>query len=880
MTRSVRLIVLWLALLCGTPALASQATLVTPGAPLPMTGLASFLNAALLSIGSCNSGNSAPANGPGSAAFAGECWINTTSNPWVFSYTPDATHWVTFGTLNTSTFVWTPYLGGNPISATPPLVGSVSSGVLTLALQHDSNFTNNGSNQLVFANIGSGDLLANAGASPAEPTDTTPTAWLNRWCSGTQFNFPQRGASTWACGTISGLLVQGTGISISGTGQVTIALANQIAAGGPTGTATAIPVLTYNAQGQLTAVSTTSVNPFALVPAPTNNAIYKGQGASAPVPSALSDDGTKVSSTEELDLTSQPQTTEIANATSTGTTANKIAKLTGAPSTAVITATTDISGAIGIVVGGAGATGNARIAIDGQASCVFDGATIAGDYVRISSITAGDCHDAGASYPVNVQTIGRVLSTNAAGGTYAVALSPTGEPALGTFATQNFATPPPIGGTTPNAGTFSSLTDTGITGSTQCAQFNSSGLLGGTGNACGGAGSSLLSGTVLAKTGAYTAVTGDCGDTITLGNNSQYALTINAVGTYASNCGFLVENIDTIGTGRTKTLTVNGVSGLRKLYPGETALIYSAGTGWAVKMAPRWRATTATPFCIWPTGSDSNDGLGTPGTSTCFQTATACETAISTDIDINGRTDVGCNHSCAGPPCNITSNSQFLSLTGGTTFVGGAPYYKGDCSTPTNVKLNPGAATTADIQITLEISSVPIQICGFELAGGANVSYGVYAGGSTNINMMGLWQCDTISATAATGYPAGACMEANSTAKIYFNANFATTGSVGAVFSETNGGYLEVGSAIIATGAASLTWAQGYAYCQFGGACALGSITFTGYSAITGAGCNVGRSASMNINAAAAGYFPNGGVTCSIAGGGVSDSAGNRGAIL
>ncbi len=91
------------------PVLASQSTLVTPGSPLPMTSLASFLNSAFLSVGSCNSGTSAPANGTGGAAFAGECWINTTANPWVFNYSPDGTHWVAFGTLNTSTLVWTTY---------------------------------------------------------------------------------------------------------------------------------------------------------------------------------------------------------------------------------------------------------------------------------------------------------------------------------------------------------------------------------------------------------------------------------------------------------------------------------------------------------------------------------------------------------------------------------------------------------------------------------------------------------------------------------------------------------------------------------------------------------------------------------------------------
>lgn len=112
----------------------------------------------------------------------------------------------------------------------------------------------------------------------------------------------------------------------------------------------------------------------------------------------------------------------MANASSTGTTLNKLAKLTGAPSTAVIAGTSDTSGIIGLVIAGAGTTGTAQIATSGLASCVFDGATTAGNYVQISSGTAGDCHDAGASLPASGQIIGRVLSTNGSGGTYQILL--------------------------------------------------------------------------------------------------------------------------------------------------------------------------------------------------------------------------------------------------------------------------------------------------------------------------------------------------------------------------------------------------------------------------------------------------------------------------
>src|SRR5689334_20804174 len=66
---------------------------------------------------------------------------------------------------------------------------------------------------------------------------------------------------------------------------------------------------------------------------------------------------------------------QVPNEGVTGTTNNKLAKLSGAPSTALITATTDTGGAIGIVRTGAGTSGSANIARMGEVGCVFDGAT-------------------------------------------------------------------------------------------------------------------------------------------------------------------------------------------------------------------------------------------------------------------------------------------------------------------------------------------------------------------------------------------------------------------------------------------------------------------------------------------------------------------------
>lgn len=112
----------------------------------------------------------------------------------------------------------------------------------------------------------------------------------------------------------------------------------------------------------------------------------------------------------------------VANASSTGTTVNRLAKLTGAPSTAVIAATSDTENAVGVVTAGAGTTGSATIAIMGQVSCDFDGATTAGNYVIISVTTAGKCHDGGSSFPTAGAAYGRVLTTNGAQGTYAMEL--------------------------------------------------------------------------------------------------------------------------------------------------------------------------------------------------------------------------------------------------------------------------------------------------------------------------------------------------------------------------------------------------------------------------------------------------------------------------
>lgn len=112
----------------------------------------------------------------------------------------------------------------------------------------------------------------------------------------------------------------------------------------------------------------------------------------------------------------------LANAGSTGTITSSLVKLINAPSQAVATATTDTGGVVGICVLMCGTTLNADIQQSGSALCNFDGSTVAGDYVQISPSIAGDCRDAGATYPATGQVLGRVLTTNSGVGTYLITL--------------------------------------------------------------------------------------------------------------------------------------------------------------------------------------------------------------------------------------------------------------------------------------------------------------------------------------------------------------------------------------------------------------------------------------------------------------------------
>lgn len=81
-------------------------------------------------------------------------------------------------------------------AATAPLAVSFPAGIVTYALNLDSNFTTSGGN-LAFSTISSGSLLANCTGSTAEPTSQTFTACLDRNISSTQGAILYRNSTTW-----------------------------------------------------------------------------------------------------------------------------------------------------------------------------------------------------------------------------------------------------------------------------------------------------------------------------------------------------------------------------------------------------------------------------------------------------------------------------------------------------------------------------------------------------------------------------------------------------------------------------------------------------------------------------------------------------------
>jgi len=356
------------------------------------------------------------------------------------------------------------------------------------------------------------------------------------------------------------------------------------------------------------------------------------------------------------------------------------------------------------------------------------------------------------------------------------------------------------------------------------------------------------------------------------GSSGFISVTLPAAVNFPSWCVITVKNGD---TGRAKSLSgfPSDIAGTN-LYPTMAVEVAASNSAWqTIRYPQRWRLNSSVTLYVRPDGSDSNDGLAnSSGGALLTPNQAATITSAAIDINTSGGGSITWQHTCSSPPCSITANAQLLKIVG-VKFVGGIPAYQGDCTTPTNMKLNPGSAQQADIQSTF---SDMINVCGFELAGGANLQDGIYvSGGGTKLEITGPMQCDAMSASGTIGAPSGNCFFAHSHADIYSAAStLAISGNMGSIWAVTDGGYFENAAALTVSGTGAC--GSACAYVELGGAMFMPSLTNS--SSVTGTGAQVGFGGEINTGGATnacstsvAAYWPgNAHIT-------LSDTAGNRG---
>ena len=121
-------------------------------------------------------------------------------------------------------------------SITPALLRST---VIDIINSYVDWLTCTGSGGVVYWNAGTPTCLAAASNGQFLGLSSGLPAWLN----------------------IASQLTAGPGITITGTSNATISITNSITGGGPTGSATVAPIITYNAQGELTVVTSATITP-------------------------------------------------------------------------------------------------------------------------------------------------------------------------------------------------------------------------------------------------------------------------------------------------------------------------------------------------------------------------------------------------------------------------------------------------------------------------------------------------------------------------------------------------------------------------------------------------------------------------------------------
>jgi hypothetical protein len=148
----------------------------------------------------------------------------------------------------------------------------------------------------------------------------------------------------------------------------------------------------------------------------------------------------------------KPLTQLFANGSSGTTQYLAVALANGTVSTAT-TGELDSGLVVGVAYQGAGTSGNIQVATFGQTPWVCDNQTVVGDFVQLSSTTAGECHDAGATPILGELNPGTVYSPNTGAGTQSVILI-NFPGASGAVNNQPIVTPGYVSGVTQHAASY------------------------------------------------------------------------------------------------------------------------------------------------------------------------------------------------------------------------------------------------------------------------------------------------------------------------------------------------------------------------------------------------------------------------------------------